>query len=374
MKFNDLLELFIKKNGSDLFITADASPSIKIDGEISPIGKAKLSSEKCMALVLSTMNEEQRKEFKETNELQFSIYDHNKQCRFRVSSFIQRGNAGMVLRKIESKIPTLDELKFPPVLSELAMAKHGIILVVGGTGTGKSTTLAAMLGHRNQNSQGHIVTIEDPIEFEHQHGGCIVTQREVGVDTASFEVALENTLRQAADIISIGEIRNRKVMRYALQYAETGHLVLATLHANNASQALDRIVSFFEHGYHNQLFMDLSLNLRAIVAQQLVPAADASGRYVAMEILLNTTLISDYIRKKEIHQINDLMSRSTELGMQTFDQALFNLHEDGKITYTNAIKHADSPNDLRLRVKLESKHDHSHLDEELMKLSIDNIF
>lgn len=370
MNFNDLLQIFINKKGSDLFITAGAPPSLKVNGNILPLGKTPLTSEHCMALVLGCMTEKQRSEFRQTNDLQFSIHDDSGSVRFRVSAFIQRGSAGMVLRKIESQIPTLEELDYSPVLIELAMEKRGIVLVVGGTGTGKSTTLAAMIGRRNTHSQGHVVTIEDPIEFEHKHQRCIVTQREVGVDTESFEVALENTLRQAPNVISIGEIRTREVMSYALQYAETGHLVLATLHANNANQALDRIVSFFDHNHHDKLFMDLSLNLKAIIAQQLVPANDKEGMYAAQEILLNTALVSDYIRKKQTHLIKELMTRSSDVGMQTFDQALFSLYEDNKISFQEALRHSDSPNDLRLQIKLKSKHDHEHLDSELMQLSI----
>ena len=277
--------------------------------------------------------------------------------------------AGMVLRKIETKIPTVEQLSLPPILKDIAMKKRGIVLLVGATGTGKSTTLAAMMGYRNENSRGHIITIEDPIEYVHEHKGCIVTQREVGIDTKSFEAGLKNTLRQAPDVILIGEIRSREVMDYAVQYAETGHLVFATLHANNANQAVDRIIHFFEAEQHDQIFMDLSLNLRAIVAQQLIPTADGKGRRAAIEILLNSQLIGDYIRKGEIHEIKPVMKRSREQGMQTFDQALFDLYENGEITYADAIKHADSPNDLRLLIKLESKHT-AHLTEDDMSFSL----
>lgn len=261
----------------------------------------------------------------------------------------------MVLRKIETKIPTVEQLNLPPILNEIAMKKRGIVLLVGATGTGKSTTLAAMMGYRNENSRGHIITIEDPIEYVHEHKGCIITQREVGIDTKSFEAGLKNTLRQAPDVILIGEIRTREIMDYAIQYAETGHLVFATLHANNANQAIDRIIHFFDAEHHEQILMDLSLNLRAIVAQQLIATPDGKGRRAAIEILLNSQLIGDYIRKGEIHEIKPVMKRSRELGMQTFDQALFDLYENGEITYRDAIKHADSPNDLRLLIKLESK-------------------
>ena len=355
MDFDKLLQLMVSKNGSDLFITADVPPSMKVNGQILPIGKTPLTGEQCMTLVTNLMTKSQKIEFEETNECQFAIADKNKTARFRVSAFIQRDQAGMVLRKIETTIPTAEELKLPPILTELAMKKRGIILLVGATGTGKSTTLAAMIGHRNANSRGHIITIEDPIEFVHEHKGCIITQREVGIDTLSFEAGLKNTLRQAPDVILIGEIRNREVMSYAIQYAETGHLVFATLHANNANQAIDRIIHFFESDRHSQLFMDLSLNLRAIIAQQLIPTPDGKGRRAAIEILLNTQLIGDYIRKGEVHEIKPIMTRSRDVGMQTFDQALFDLYESDQITYDDAIKHADSPNDLRLLIKLNSK-------------------
>ena len=370
MDFNKLLQLMVEKNGSDLFITADVAPSMKINGKILPIGKTLLTGEQTMSLVKSVMSEKQKQEFAQTKECQFAITDSAQQARFRVSAFIQRDMAGMILRKIESTIPTVDELNLPPVLKELAMKNRGIILLVGATGTGKSTTLAAMVGHRNRNSQGHIITIEDPIEFVHQHQGCIITQREVGVDTLSFEAGLKNTLRQAPDVILIGEIRNREVMSYAIQYAETGHLVFATLHANNANQAIDRIIHFFEADRHSQLFMDLSLNLQAIVAQQLIPTPDGQGRHAAIEILLNSQLISDYIRKGEIHEIKAVMTRSRNNGMQTFDQALFDLYEKSDITYEDAIKYADSPNDLRLQIKLNSQHSSGQNEKNIDKLSL----
>lgn len=370
MDFDKLLQVMIAKNGSDLFITEGVPPSLKVNGVILPMTKTPLTSEQTMALVTSIMTEAQKKEFHETNECQFAISDKAEAARFRVSAMIQRNKAAMVLRKIETQIPTTEDLNLPPILKELAMKKRGIILLVGATGTGKSTTLAAMIGHRNQNSRGHIVTIEDPIEYVHQHKGCIVTQREVGIDTLSFEEGLKNTLRQAPDVILIGEIRNREVMSYAIQYAETGHLVFATLHANNANQAIDRIIHFFEADRHGQLFMDLSLNLRAIIAQQLIPTPDGKGRRAAIEILLGTQLIADYIRKGEIHEIKPVMKRSRDIGMQTFDQALFDLYESGQITYQDALKHADSPNDLRLQIKLESKNA-ATIEEESTKLSID---
>lgn len=355
MDFDKLLQLMVQKNGSDLFITADAPASIKVNGIIMPVTKAALTPQQSMSLVKSVMTPAQVKEFDETNECQFAITDKNQTARFRVSAFVQKDCAGMVLRKIETKIPTVEQLALPPILKDIALQKRGIVLLVGATGTGKSTTLAAMMGYRNDNSSGHIITIEDPIEFVHEHKGCIITQREVGIDTKSFEVGLKNTLRQAPDVILIGEIRTREVMDYAIQYAETGHLVFATLHANNANQAIDRIIHFFDAEHHQQILMDLSLNLRAIVAQQLITTPDGKGRRAAIEILLNSPLISDYIRKGEINEIKPVMKRSRELGMQTFDQSLFDLYENGEITYRDAIKHADSPNDLRLLIKLESK-------------------
>jgi twitching motility protein PilU len=342
----------VDKNGSDLFITAGVAPSMKINGKIVPVTKSALTPEVVGQLIEGIMTEKQRQEFRTTFECNFAITDKADTARFRVSAFMQRDQPGMVLRRIETNIPKVDDLKLPAIIKDLAMTKRGIIVFVGATGTGKSTSLAAMIGHRNQNSRGHIITIEDPIEFVHQHAGCIITQREVGIDTASFEVALKNTLRQAPDVILIGEIRTREVMDYAIAFAETGHLVLATLHANNANQALDRIIHFFESDRHNQLYMDLSLNLKAIVAQQLIPTPDGKSRRACIETLINTPLIADYIRKGEIHEIKGVMKRSRELGMQTFDQALYDLYLAGEITYEDAIKHADSPNDLRLMIKL----------------------
>ena len=355
MDFDKLLQLMVQENGSDLFITADAPPSMKVNGTIMPVTKSALTPEQSMTLVKSVMTPSQIKEFDETLECQFAISDKHQNARFRVSAFVQKDCAGMVLRKIETKIPTVEQLNLPPILNEIAMKKQGIVLLVGATGTGKSTTLAAMMGYRNENSRGHIITIEDPIEYVHEHKGCIITQREVGIDTKSFEAGLKNTLRQAPDVILIGEIRTRETMDYAIQYAETGHLVFATLHANNANQAIDRIIHFFDAEHHEQILMDLSLNLHAIVAQQLIATPDGKGRRAAIEILLNSQLIGDYIRKGEVHEIKPVMKRSRELGMQTFDQALFDLYENGEITYRDAIKHADSPNDLRLLIKLESK-------------------
>lgn len=372
MEFDDLLRLMVEKGGSDLFITAGVAPSMKINGKIVPVTKNPLNSDVVGQLIEGIMSENQKQEFFSSHECNFAITDKNESARFRVSAFMQRDQPGMVLRRIETVIPTVDELKLPPVIKELAMTKRGIIVFVGATGTGKSTSLAAMIGHRNHNSRGHIITIEDPIEFVHQHAGCIITQREVGIDTVSFEVALKNTLRQAPDVILIGEIRTREVMDYAIAFAETGHLVLATLHANNANQALDRIIHFFESDRHNQLYMDLSLNLKGIVAQMLIPTPDGKGRRACIEVLINTPLVADYIRKGEIHEIKGVMRRSGELGMQTFDQALYTLYLAGEISYEDSIKHADSPNDLRLMIKLGANADTRYLDQATRGLSIED--
>jgi twitching motility protein PilU len=364
MDFYALLKLMVDNGASDLFITEGMAPSIKVNGKVIPVGKTKLTGETSLELVESIMNDKQRVEYGETKELNFAIEsDAVKGARFRVSAFYQRNHAGMVLRRIETVIPTTEELLLPPILNELVMTKRGIIIFVGATGTGKSTSLAAMIGYRNRNSKGHIISIEDPIEFVHQHAGCIITQREVGIDTESFDVALKNTLRQAPDVILIGEIRTRETMDAAISFAETGHLVLATLHANNANQALDRIQHFFPADRQDQLWMDLSLNLRAILAQQLLPTADGMDRRAVVEILINTPLVSDLIRKGEVHKIKELMSRSKELGMCTFDQALYELYVEGVITYEDAIASADSKNDLRLMIKLQSDTDVDQLED-----------
>lgn len=351
MDFNDLLKLMVHKNGSDLFITAGMPPCIKIDGRITPVTQTPLSPAQCREVVLGTMTREVREQFEREREANFAL-SLTGVGRFRVSAFIQRGQAGMVLRRIETRIPTLEELRLPEILKELVMVKRGLIIVVGGTGTGKSTSLAAMIGYRNRNSTGHIITIEDPIEFIHQHAGCIITQREVGIDTESYEVALKNTLRQAPDVILIGEVRSRETMDYAIAFAETGHLCLMTLHANNANQALDRIINFFPEDRRSQLLLDLSLNLKATIAQQLIPRADGKGRCVAVEVMINTPLIADLIRKGDIHLIKDTMKRSTEQGMKTFDQALFELYKAGEITQEDALRYADSANEVRLMIKL----------------------
>jgi twitching motility protein PilU len=351
MEFDKLLRLVVEKGASDLFITAGKPPMLKINGKLFAAGKSSLSPEQAKDTVIGVMNKDQQHEFLKHHECNFAINTRGL-GRFRVSAFQQRNLVGMVLRRIEVNIPLISDLGLPPVIEDLAMTKRGLIIFVGATGTGKSTSLASMIGHRNEHSSGHIISIEDPIEFIHQHKGCIITQREVGVDTESFEVALKNTLRQAPDVIMIGEVRTRETMEHAIAFAETGHLCLCTLHANNANQALDRIIHFFPSDRHNQVWMDLSLNLRAMVAQQLVQTVDGQGRRAAIEVLINTPLVSDHIRKGEVHLLKELMSKSTEHGMQTFDQALYKLYTENEITYDTAISHADSPNDLRLMIKL----------------------
>lgn len=353
LDLDKMLRLMVDKNASDLFITAGLPPSIKIDGVIHPITKEALSPEKARESVLAAMNEAQRKEFLLKHECNFAISARGV-GRFRVSAFYQRNLVGMVLRRIQTEIPTVEELCLPPILNELSMQKRGLIMFVGGTGTGKSTSLAAMIGYRNRNGNGHIISIEDPIEFLHPHRGCIVTQREVGIDTESFNVALRNTLRQAPDVIMVGEVRTPETMEHSVTFADTGHLCLATLHANNANQAFGRIINFFPAERHSQIWMDLSLNLKAIVAQQLIPKKDGQGRQVIVEVLINTPVMADHIRKGEIHLLKEIMARSNETGMQTFDQALFKEFKAGNITYEAALAHADSMNDLRLMIKLDS--------------------
>lgn len=351
MEFDKLLRLMVEKGASDLFITAGKPPMVKVNGKLYAAGKTSLSPEQSRDMVHGVMTPEQIHEFENEHECNFAINTRGL-GRFRVSAFYQRNLVGMVLRRIEVNIPRCADLGLPTVIEELSMTKRGLIIFVGATGTGKSTSLASMIGHRNENSSGHIISIEDPIEFIHQHKGCIVTQREVGVDTDSFEVALKNTLRQAPDVIMIGEVRSAETMEHAIAFAETGHLCLCTLHANNANQALDRIINFFPTDRHQQIWMDLSLNLKAMVAQQLIPTVDGQGRRAAVEILINTPLVSDHIRKGEVHLLKELMSKSNEHGMQTFDQALYQLYSDGEVTYDAAIASADSPNDLRLMIKL----------------------
>ena len=349
--FTSFLKLMAHQKASDLFITAGMPPAMKVHGKITPITQNALTPQQSRDLVLNVMTPAQREEFEKTHECNFAI-GVSGVGRFRVSCFYQRNQVGMVLRRIESKIPTIEELALPPIIKTLAMTKRGIIIFVGATGTGKSTSLAAMIGYRNQNSSGHIITIEDPIEFVHKHEGCIVTQREVGIDTDSWENALKNTLRQAPDVIMIGEVRTREGMDHAIAFAETGHLVLCTLHANNANQAMDRIINFFPEDRRSQLLMDMSLNIKGVVAQQLIPTPDGKGRKVAMEILLGTPLVQDYIRDGEIHKLKEVMKESTNLGMKTFDQALFELYQAGEISYEDALRFADSQNEVRLKIKL----------------------
>jgi len=369
MDFDALLKLMVHKNASDLFITAGVAPSMKVNGKITPVTQATLTPSQAREIVMGIMTPAQREDFEQHNECNFAI-SASGIGRFRVSAFQQRNHAGMVLRKIEVNIPSFEDLNLPPILKELSMTKRGLIIFVGATGSGKSSSLAAMIGFRNKNSTGHIITIEDPIEFIHNHAGCIVTQREVGLDTESFEVALKNTLRQAPDVILIGEIRTRETMDHAIAFAETGHLCLATLHANNANQAMDRIINFFPEDRRDQLLMDLSLNTKAFIAQQLIPTPDGQGRMLCAEIMINTPLMSDQIRKGEIHKMKELMAKSRQVGMQTFDQALFDLYKAGSITYEDAINHADSANELRLMIKLgESK----GADADAMSASLDGI-
>jgi twitching motility protein PilU len=349
--FTSFLKLMVHKKASDLFITAGIAPSIKVQGRIVPITQSPLSAQQARDMVVNIMTPAQREEFEKTHECQFAVAAQGV-GRFRVSCFYQRNCVGMVLRRIESKIPSIEELGLPPVIKQLAMTKRGIIMFVGATGTGKSTSLASMIGYRNANSTGHIITIEDPIEYVHKHEGCIITQREVGIDTDSWENALKNTLRQAPDVILIGEVRTRETMEYAINFAETGHLCLCTLHANNANQAIDRILHFFAEDRRQQLFMDLSLNLKGIVAQQLIPTPDGKARRVAMEVMLGTPLVQDYIRQGEVHKLKEVMKESTNLGMKTFDQSLVELYHAGEISYEDALRHADSANEVRLRIKL----------------------
>ena len=355
MKFmHDLLRLMTQKRGSDLFITAGFPPAIKVDGKITPVSNQILNSQHTAELARAIMNDRQAAEFEATRECNFAISPSGI-GRFRANALIQQGRVALVCRTINMTIPTLDELGLPPVIKDLAMTKRGLMIFVGGTGTGKTTSLAALVDYRNENSFGHIITIEDPIEYVHEHKNCIVTQREVGVDTDDWGPALKNTLRQAPDVILMGEIRDRETMDYAIAFAETGHLALATLHANSTNQAIDRIINFFPEERRHQLLMDLSLNLRAIVSQRLLPKKDGKGRLPAIEVMLNSPLISDLIFKGEVHEIKEIMKKSRELGMQTFDQALFDAFEANLISYDDALRNADSANDLRLQIKLTSK-------------------
>ena len=365
----DLLRRMVEKKGSDLFITAGFPPAIKIDGEIRPQSDKGLSAEQASSLVRAIMNDRQTKEFDSTKECNFAIAPPGI-GRFRVSAFIQQGQVGAVIRTINAKIPTFDELDLAPILKDVVLTKRGFVIIVGGTGSGKSTTLAAMVGYRNEKTRGHIVTIEDPVEYVHNHKGCVITHRDVGVDCDGWHTALKNTLRQAPDVILIGEIRDRETMEYGIQFAETGHLVLATLHANSSNQALDRIINFFPEERREQLLMDLSLNVRALISQRLIPRESGSGRIAAMEIMLHSPLIADLIFKGEVAKIKEVMSRSNRLGMKTFDQALFELYEAGTISYEDALRNADSKNELRLRVKLESKREMKNPDDGAQSLEI----
>jgi twitching motility protein PilU len=354
MNFADLLKLMKHKRASDLFVTAGVPPSMKVDGRIQPVTKQALTPEQSRQFVYGIMNEQQRRDFEAHNECNFSIA-HQEVGRFRVNVFMQQGRVGMVLRTINTEIPRFDDLHLPKVLADVALAKRGLVLFVGGTGSGKSTSLAAMIGYRNEYSYGHIVTIEDPIEFVHEHKNCIVTQREVGVDTNTYDAALKNAMRQAPDVIMMGEIRARETMDLAVQFSETGHLCLSTLHANNANQALDRVINFFPEEKRDQVLMDLSLNLKAVISQRLVPMKGGKGRVPAVEVMVNTPLAADLILEGKIHELKDLMTKSAESGMQTFDQSLFTLYEADLITYDDALRNADSINDLRLKIKLEGK-------------------
>jgi twitching motility protein PilU len=368
--FTSFLKLMVHKQASDLFITAGVAPSMKVQGRIVPITQSPLSAQQSRDMVLNVMTPAQREEFEKTHECQFAI-SASGVGRFRVSCFYQRNCVGMVLRRIESKIPSPEELNLPPIIKQLAMTKRGIIIFVGGTGTGKSTSLASMVGYRNQNSTGHIITIEDPIEYVHRHEGCIITQRELGIDTDSWDNALKNTLRQAPDVIMIGEVRTRETMEHAINFSETGHLCLCTLHANNANQALDRILHFFPEDRRSQLLMDLSLNLKGIVAQQLIPTPDGKARRVAVEVLLGTPLAQDYIRQGDVHKLKELMRDSNQLGMRTFDQSLVELYHAGEISYEDALRHADSSNEVRLRIKLAQGGDAHTLSQGLEGVEID---
>lgn len=350
---NDLLRLMISRNGSDLFLTADFPPAIKVDGKVTKVSPQPLTGQHTLALARAVMNDKQGAEFERTKECNFAIAPQGI-GRFRCNAFIQMGNIGLVFRTIPQVLPTVDQLGLPPVMKDIAMTKRGLVIMVGATGSGKSTSLAAMVDWRNEHSHGHIITIEDPVEFVHAHKNCIITQREVGLDTEGWEAALKNTLRQAPDVILMGEIRDRETMEHAVAFAETGHLCMATLHANSSNQALDRIINFFPEERRAQLLMDLSLNLKAIVSQRLLPREEGKGRIAAVEIMLNTPLVADMIFKGEVAELKELMKRSREHGMQTFDQALFDLFEAGHVTYEDALRNADSVNDLRLQIKLHS--------------------
>jgi twitching motility protein PilU len=350
----DLLRLMVSRGGSDLFLTAEFPPAIKVDGKVTKVSPQPLTPGHTLALARSVMNDKQAAEFERTKECNFAISPSGV-GRFRVNAFVQQGHVGLVMRVIPQVIPTIDTMRLPQILKEVTSSKRGLVILVGATGSGKSTTLAAMVDHRNESTHGHIITLEDPVEFVHPHKNCIVTQREIGIDTDGWEIALKNTLRQAPDVILMGEIRDREAMEHAVQFAETGHLCMATLHANSANQALDRIINFFPEERRPQLLMDLSLNLKALVSQRLLPRQAGKGRVAAVEILLNTPLVADMVFKGEVGEIKEVMKKSRELGMQTFDQALYDLFEGNDITYEDALRNADSVNDLRLQIKLNSQ-------------------
>lgn len=370
MEIVTILKAAVKHDASDVFVTAGRPVTLKVSGRMATLSQESLSDDEARDLVMSTMSDEQKKVFERDKECNYAL-ETKGAGRFRVSALFQRNRVAMVLRRIKDEIPTIEELHVPEIIKELSMTKRGLVIFVGATGSGKSTTLAAMIGYRNQNSTGHILSIEDPIEFNHKHAGCVVTQREVGIDTDSYEVALKNSLRQAPDVIMIGEIRSRDTMEYGIAFAETGHLCLSTLHANNANQAMDRIINFFPEERHKQLFLDMSLNLKAVVAQRLIPKKDGSGRTVAVEVLLNTPLIGDMIEKGRVGEIKDVMKRSRELGMQTFDQAVYDLYKAGEITYDDALKNADSANEVRLMIKLGAESGELPEDESIQGLSLE---
>lgn len=370
MEIVTILKAAVKHDASDVFVTAGRPVTLKVNGRMATLSQESLSDDEARDLVLSTMSDEQKKTFERDKECNYAL-ETKGAGRFRISALFQRNRVAMVMRRIKDEIPTIEELHVPEIIKELSMTKRGLVIFVGATGSGKSTTLAAMIGYRNQNSTGHILSIEDPIEFNHQHAGCVVTQREVGIDTDSYEIALRNSLRQAPDVIMIGEIRARQTMEYGIAFAETGHLCLSTLHANNANQAMDRIINFFPEERHKQLFLDMSLNLKAVVAQRLIPKKDGSGRTVAVEVLLNTPLIGDMIEKGRVGEIKDVMKRSRELGMQTFDQAVYDLYKAGEITYDDALKNADSANEVRLMIKLGAESGELPEDESIQGLSLE---
>ncbi|WP_438970243.1 PilT/PilU family type 4a pilus ATPase [Methylophaga sp.] len=370
MEIVTILKAAVKHDASDIFVTAGRPVTLKVNGRMATLSQESLEDDEARDLVLSTMSDEQKRNFERDKECNYAL-ETKGAGRFRISALYQRNRIAMVLRRIKDEIPSIEELHVPEIIKELSMTKRGLVIFVGATGSGKSTTLAAMIGYRNQNSTGHILTIEDPIEFDHKHAGCVVTQREVGIDTDSYDIALKNSLRQAPDVIMIGEIRARETMDYGIAFAETGHLCLSTLHANNANQAMDRIINFFPEERHKQLFLDMSLNLKAVVAQRLIPKKDGSGRTVAVEVLLNTPLIGDLIEKGKVSEVKDVMKRSRELGMQTFDQAVYDLYKAGDISYEDALKNADSANEVRLMIKLGAESGELEHDEDIQGLSLE---